>query len=58
MVGGLIMLLFSVRNKLAERYEKWLKEYPEIKDCPLNVISFLESEKLLDEKKVKQFLED
>lgn len=52
------MLLFSVRNKLAERYEKWLKEYPEIKDCPLNVISFLESEKLLDEKKVKQFLED
>ena len=52
------MLLFNVRNKLAERYENWLKEYPEIKNCPLSVISFLVSEKLLDEEKVKQFLED
>lgn len=58
MVGGLIVLLFSVRNKLAERYEKWLKEYPEIKNCPLNMISFLTSEKLLDEEKVKRFLEN
>lgn len=58
MVGGLIMILFSIRNKLAEKYENWLKEYPEIKDCPLNVITFLVSEKLLDEEKVKRFLKE
>lgn len=52
------MILFSIRNKLAEKYENWLKEYPEIKDCPLNVITFLVSEKLLDEEKVKRFLKE
>lgn len=58
MVGGLSMLLFSARNELADRYENWLKEYPEIKDCPLSVITYLESEKLFNEESVKKFLED
>lgn len=51
------MLLFSERITLVQKYENWLKNYPEIKDCSLSVISFLVSEKLIDEKKAKQFLE-
>lgn len=44
------MLLFSERITLVQKYENWLKNYPEIKDCSLSVISFLVSEKLIDEK--------
>ena len=33
---------YSERARMAVEYEEWLKEHPEIKDCPLSVISFLE----------------
>lgn len=49
------MLLFSERITLVQKYENWLKNYPEIKDCSLSVISFLVSEKLIDEKKQNNF---
>lgn len=35
------MIFFSERKELADQYEQWLKENPQIKDCPFNVISFL-----------------
>lgn len=40
-------MLFSERNKLAEEYKVWLKENPEIEDCPFNVVTFLDSRNLL-----------
>ena len=35
------MILFSERKKLTDQYEQWLKEYPQAKNCPFTVISFL-----------------
>jgi hypothetical protein len=34
---------FSERKKIADQYNQWLQENPQIKDCPFNVISYLES---------------
>lgn len=36
------MNLFNKRAALARLYQDWLKNNPEVKDCPLNVISYLE----------------
>lgn len=38
-------MIFSKRHKLVEEYYKWLTE--DAKDCPLNVITFLDSKGLL-----------
>ena len=37
------MVLFKERKELEEQYKQWLKENPEVKDCPFNVITFLQS---------------
>lgn len=56
------MILFSARQELEKAYHDWRRESlatghrPE--DCPFNVITFLASENLLDEEKVKLFLND
>lgn len=52
------MILFSARKRLEDAYKEWLKENPDIADCPLNVISFFQINNLLDEIKVKEYLED
>lgn len=36
------MNLFSDRRKIEQEYLEWIKQNPEIKDCPFTVISFLE----------------
>lgn len=38
---------FSERLQLAKEYEEWLQEHPQVKDCPLSVLSFLEIKKQL-----------
>lgn len=44
-------MLFSRRKKLAEEYEEWVRQPlgdgSKIKDCPLSVITFLDSKGLL-----------
>lgn len=34
-------MIFSERRKLAEQYYKWLDD--DVKDCPINVVTFLDS---------------
>lgn len=36
------MNTFSERRKLAKGYEQWLQENPEVKDCALSVITYLD----------------
>lgn len=36
-------MLFSKRKELADQYEKWLAQNDTVSDCPLNVITFLDS---------------
>lgn len=52
------MILFSERLKLVEKYEQWLNEPRDFKpyDIPQTVISWLIIEGLLNENKVKEFL--
>lgn len=47
-------MLFSERNKLAEEYRKWLLNNPEIKDCPFNIISFLDGKNILSKQSGKE----
>ena len=47
-------MLFSERNKLAEEYKVWLEENPQVEDCPLNVVTFLDSRMLLINSKEKE----
>jgi hypothetical protein len=49
------MLLFTARQKLAEQYDLWRKEN-RVADCPFSVITFLQSRGLLNEDKVRQYL--
>lgn len=45
-------MLFSIRQRLADAYEEWVKRNSEsgvkIKDCPLTVITFLDGEGWFD----------
>lgn len=43
------MNLFSTRIKICDEYQRWLHENPIAKDCPLSVVTFLESLNLLKE---------
>lgn len=36
-------MLFSERKELSDKYEKWLQEHEGVKDCPFNVISYLDT---------------
>jgi hypothetical protein len=51
------MIFFSDRKKIADAYEKWLKENPEVKDCPFNVISFMAMEGLVKDRTETDFYE-
>ena len=49
-------IAFSERIKLGVLFRKWCKEIG-AKECPTNMVTFLEVKGLLDDKKVKAFLE-
>lgn len=42
---------FSDRRKMEREYLAWLKEHAEIKDCPFSVITFLESNGYLKDRR-------
>lgn len=50
-------LLFSKRKALAECYEKRRDENHRMANCPVNVITFLYGNDLLNVENVKAFLE-
>lgn len=52
------MLLFSIRKKLAEKYEEWLNEPRDFQPADIHqtVIDWLTIEGLFDEDRVKEFL--
>jgi hypothetical protein len=41
------IMIFSKREQLAEKYEEWLLK-KKVKDCPFNVITFLDGEGYFD----------
>jgi hypothetical protein len=43
-------LLFSKRKELEKEYYEWLYQNKIVKDCPFNVVTFLDSKGLLREK--------
>lgn len=47
---GKNMMLFSDRKNIADAYEEWIKEHPDIQDCPINLITFMEMNNLVKEK--------
>ena len=49
------MVFFSDRKKIADAYEEWLKEHPEAKDCPFNVVSFMVGEGLVKDRTETDF---
>lgn len=49
-------LVFSQRNKLEKIIRKWMEENS-CSDCPLNTISFLQQNGLLNTDKTKEFIE-
>jgi hypothetical protein len=49
-------LYFSHRNKLEKMILKWMDENG-VLNCPLNTISFLQQNDLIDLDKVRDFLE-
>lgn len=48
-------IFFNDRKKIANAYEEWLKENPEIKDCPFNVITFMVGEGLVKDRTETDF---
>lgn len=52
------MTFFSDRKKIADAYKKWLRENPKIKDCPINVVTFMEIKGLLKDRKEVDFYKD
>lgn len=49
-------LFFSDRQKLAELYEDW-RRANNVNDCPLSLITFLHTEKMLDVETVRKEIE-
>lgn len=56
------MIKFSERVELADKYQNWfddnyrIDEYRTLNDDHLTLITYLESNNLLDEKRVKEFI--
>lgn len=50
------MLLISYINKLANKYKDWLKKIPEAANHPINMVSYLSMNGLLNEEKIKEFI--
>ena len=42
-----MMVFFGDRKKIVDAYEEWLKENPEIKDCPMSLVAFMVGEDLV-----------
>lgn len=55
-VYGDDLLLFSDRNKIAERYMKYLDDNSNVMDCPLNFITWCYGIGILDVSKVKEYI--
>lgn len=51
------MILFGDRKKIEEAYKEWLKENPQVADCPFNVISFMVGERLVKDRTETDFYE-
>lgn len=51
------MVLFGDRKKIEEAYKGWLKENPQVADCPFNVISFMAGEGLVKDRTETDFYE-
>ena len=51
------MILFGDRKKIEEAYKEWLKENPQVEDCPFNVISFMVGEGLVKNRTETDFYE-
>lgn len=52
------MLFFSDRLKLEKMFYKWARsQTPMVKECPNSLIAFLEGNSLLNEEKVRHFIE-
>lgn len=49
------MVLFGDRKKIEEAYKEWLKENPQVADCPFNVISFMVGEGLVKDRTETDF---
>lgn len=53
------MLFFSDRLKLEKMFYKWARsQTPMVKECPNSLIAFLEGNSLLNEEKVRHFIEE
>lgn len=53
------MLFFSDRLKLERMFYKWARsQTPRVKECPNSLIAFLEGNGLLNEEKVRHFIEE
>lgn len=51
------MVLFGDRKKIEDAYKEWLKENPQVTDCPFNVISFMVGEGLVKDRTETDFYE-
>lgn len=49
------MVLFSDRKKIVDAYEEWLKENPTIKDCPMNLVTFMVGKGLVKSREETDF---
>jgi len=53
------LLFFSDRLKLERMFYKWARsQTPRVKECPNSLIAFLEGNGLLNEEKVRHFIEE
>lgn len=51
------VVLFGDRKKIEEAYKEWLKDNPQVADCPFNVISFMVKEGLVKDRTETDFYE-
>lgn len=49
------MLWFGEREELESKYYEWIKK-ESVKDCPFNVICFLQINSLIDIEKARKFI--
>ena len=51
------VVLFGDRKKIEEAYKEWLKENPQVADCPFNVIPFMVGKGLVKDRTETDFYE-
>lgn len=42
-----MMVFYNDRKKIVDAYYDWLKENPNIKDCPMSLVAFMAGEDLV-----------